>query len=126
MVRNKVEAAYMHSDLFERRSRLMDDWAGYLAGESRDREARTDPLNRRGRSVPGQGSRILEPVVTIEGFTDRAFQDGPPGAGSLKADRRGSLPIGECISAIGVSVESPDRCCASPPIEGWWRIEALR
>ena len=27
-----VEAAYARSDLFERRRRLMDDWAGYLAG----------------------------------------------------------------------------------------------
>ena len=36
VVRNKVEAAYRRSDLFERRRRLMDDWAGYLAGETRD------------------------------------------------------------------------------------------
>ena len=34
-VRNPVEAAYRRTDLFERRRRLMDDWAGYLAGESR-------------------------------------------------------------------------------------------
>jgi len=34
MVRNRVEAAYARSDLFERRRRLMDDWAGYLVGES--------------------------------------------------------------------------------------------
>ena len=32
VVRNRVEAAYARSDLFERRRRLMDDWAGYLAG----------------------------------------------------------------------------------------------
>ena len=32
VVRNPVEAAYMRSDLFERRRRLMDDWAAYLAG----------------------------------------------------------------------------------------------
>ena len=31
VVRNRVEAAYRRSDLFERRRRLMDDWAGYLA-----------------------------------------------------------------------------------------------
>ena len=30
VVRNKVEAAYARSDLFERRRRLMDDWAAYL------------------------------------------------------------------------------------------------
>ena len=30
VVQNKVEAAYARSDLFERRRRLMDDWAAYL------------------------------------------------------------------------------------------------
>ena len=39
VVRNPVEAAYAHSDLFERRRRLMDDWAGYLAGPSRGPQA---------------------------------------------------------------------------------------
>ena len=32
VVRNKVEAAYARSDLFERRRWLMDDWADYLDG----------------------------------------------------------------------------------------------
>ena len=31
VVRNRVEAAYALSDLFERRRILMDDWARYLA-----------------------------------------------------------------------------------------------
>ena len=31
-VQNKVEAAYARSDLFERRRRLMDEWAAYLSG----------------------------------------------------------------------------------------------
>ena len=31
-VRNLTEAAYARSDLFERRHRLMDDWAAYLTG----------------------------------------------------------------------------------------------
>ena len=31
VIQNKVEAAYARSDLFERRRRLMDDWATYLA-----------------------------------------------------------------------------------------------
>lgn len=31
VVRNRVEAAYARSDLFERRPVLMDDWAAYLA-----------------------------------------------------------------------------------------------
>ncbi len=35
VVQNKVEAAYARSDLFERRRRLMDDWASYLAGKGR-------------------------------------------------------------------------------------------
>ena len=29
---NPTEAAYARSDLFERRRRLMDDWAAYLSG----------------------------------------------------------------------------------------------
>ena len=39
MVLNKVEAAYRRTDLFERRRRLMNDWAAYLADKSRDPEA---------------------------------------------------------------------------------------
>ena len=35
VVRNKVEAAYARSDLFERRRRLMDDWSEYLVGNGR-------------------------------------------------------------------------------------------
>ena len=31
VVRDKVEAAYARSDLFERRRRIMNDWAAYLA-----------------------------------------------------------------------------------------------
>ena len=34
VVRNKVEAAYRRTDLFERRRILMDDWARYLAQET--------------------------------------------------------------------------------------------
>ena len=33
VVRNQVEAAYRRTDLFERRRRLMDDWAKYLASD---------------------------------------------------------------------------------------------
>ena len=40
VVRNKVEAAYRRSDLFERRRRLMEDWARYLAhGSAKDSES---------------------------------------------------------------------------------------
>ena len=40
VVQSKVEAAYARSDLFERRRRLMDDWAEYLAGERRPEDPR--------------------------------------------------------------------------------------
>ena len=43
VIRNQVEAAYARSDLFERRRRLMDDWAGYLAGGSRGPDQSVDP-----------------------------------------------------------------------------------
>ena len=36
VVRNRVEAAYARSDLFERRRVLMDDWARYLVQGSRE------------------------------------------------------------------------------------------
>ena len=34
VVRNKVEAAYRRTDLFERRRRLMEDWADYLTSKA--------------------------------------------------------------------------------------------
>ena len=36
IVKNKVEAAYMRSDLFERRRRLMDEWAEHVSGRRAD------------------------------------------------------------------------------------------
>ena len=33
VVQNRVEAAYRRTDLFDRRRRLMDDWAAYVTGE---------------------------------------------------------------------------------------------
>ena len=41
-VRSRIEAAYRRSDLFERRRRLMDDWAGYLAGGCRGPDRSVD------------------------------------------------------------------------------------
>ena len=38
-VRNPIEAAYRRTNLFERRRRLMDDWADYLAVTSRNPQA---------------------------------------------------------------------------------------
>ena len=42
-VQNPAEAAYARSDLFERRRRLMDDWAGYLNGQPKSHEV--DPAD---------------------------------------------------------------------------------
>ena len=39
VVQNKVEAAYARSDLFERRRRLMNDWAAYLNNRHRSENA---------------------------------------------------------------------------------------
>ena len=39
VVQNKVEAAYARSDLFDRRRRLMDDWAAYLDGTRGERQS---------------------------------------------------------------------------------------
>ena len=36
VVRNRVEAAFARSDLFDRRRVLMDDWERYLAQGTRD------------------------------------------------------------------------------------------
>ena len=46
VVRNKVEAAYRGTDLFERGRRLMEDWARYLADADRD-------IQSGGLSLPG-------------------------------------------------------------------------
>ena len=37
VVKNKVEAAYRRTDLFERRRKLMEQWAGFLANGNRER-----------------------------------------------------------------------------------------
>ena len=39
VVQNKAEAAYARSDLFERRRRLLDDWAAYLSRKHRSAAA---------------------------------------------------------------------------------------
>ena len=43
IVKNKVEAAYLRSDLFERRRRLMAEWADYVTGEHGDPEPKASP-----------------------------------------------------------------------------------
>jgi len=32
-IKDKAEAAYARSDVFEKRRKMMSNWAGYLAGE---------------------------------------------------------------------------------------------
>ena len=43
VVQNKVEAAYARSDLFERRRRLMNDWAAYVADTHRPHPPIAEP-----------------------------------------------------------------------------------
>ncbi len=49
VVQNKVEAAYARSDLFERRRRLMDDWAAYLAETSPEQPPDAEPAQHGSR-----------------------------------------------------------------------------
>ena len=58
VVQNKVEAAYTRSDLFERRRRLMDDWAAYLAASVVHAERR-----RPGAGAGGRPIRCTAPAV---------------------------------------------------------------
>ena len=51
-VRNKVEAAYRRTNLFECCRRFPDDWKAQLAGKESRRGGRTDPSIRRGRLYP--------------------------------------------------------------------------
>ena len=48
VVRNRVEAAYARSDLFERRCRLMDDWGGPPRGNP------SSPLNDLRKTGPAR------------------------------------------------------------------------
>ena len=57
VVGNRVEAAYARSDLFERRRRLMNDWAAYLAGE---RRAEDSPAPRPSASI---SVSVVSPAV---------------------------------------------------------------
>ena len=69
VVRDKVEAAYARSDLFERRRHLMNDWAAYLE-ERRSQVPATE--RRRSECDPGQW-----PPITA----DPARSITPPGGG---------------------------------------------
>ena len=63
-IENKVEAAYRRGDLFEKRRKMMQEWAEYLEGLRAGENA--DPT-RAGMSMPTVGSdsllaRLAEPV----------------------------------------------------------------
>ena len=75
VIRNKVEAAYRRTDLFERRHRLMDDWAAYLAGRRANSEAGPGPVIRRVRSGarPGAGLRRCRTKASAD-RSDEAVQ----------------------------------------------------
>ena len=65
VVRNPVEAAYARSDLFERRRRLMDDWAAYLGGgRGTEGSRRHDPgaALRRPGCARGSGAAAHRPA----------------------------------------------------------------
>ena len=54
IVQNRVEAAYARSDLFERRRRLMHDWAAYLVDAHRRQPPIAEPAEQgiAGRAAP--------------------------------------------------------------------------
>ena len=57
VVQNRVEAAYRRTDLFDRRRKLMDDWAAYLAGETLEPPAVLPPLWHAGSTSGKDDSR---------------------------------------------------------------------
>ena len=60
VVRDKVEAAYARSDLFERRRVLMDDWAAYPRGRASGPGGPARRLIRRARSAGGRVRQALK------------------------------------------------------------------
>ena len=93
VVRNKVEAAYRRTDLFERRRRLMDDWAAYLAERALTRRPKR-PLIRRAQcrrtsSEARAGARRLgcDPLAVMSQPTLWGHASRVPGRGW-----RGAVP----------------------------------
>ena len=79
MVQNKVEAAYARSDLFERRRRLMDEWAAYVEWRTL-RDCRGRKLERNGkpeRNEISQGRGALARSCPIERLRAQRGQGWP-------------------------------------------------
>ena len=93
-VRNPVEAAYARSDLFERRRRLMDDWAEYLYGL----HGGADSLL--GRNARGSPAGLLERHDPEgDGHHRRAFvEEGIDGEPGLDAQARRDPPTDEHLA----------------------------
>ena len=75
-VRNPIEAGYRRSDLFERR-RLMDDWSGYLADESRSPVAGLLRFPIFGINYWGRATRHLGTVDRSQRKRDQASGEAP-------------------------------------------------
>ena len=88
VVRNRVEAAYAGSDLFERRRALMDDWARYRAqGSLEDPE----PLEHGGRGLVAMEEWVLS-VAAGEAAAFAAPLE-PPAKQSPDILRTGASPV---------------------------------
>ena len=94
VIRNQVEAAYARSDLFERRRRLMDDWARYLASGSRARRG------QRGRRRNAKCRRASLPNVVHWSWR---------GAPALRTPDRGEPSPGPPITPAAPFSLSHDR-----------------
>ena len=81
---NQTEAAYARSDLFERRRRLMDEWAAYLDG------ARGRWRSRAGRTpTPRRSVWVRNPPGALRRPSSRRHANGPE-RGCAQPSRRDS------------------------------------
>ena len=66
-VRNPTEAAYARSDLFERRRRLMDDWAAHLSGAHG--QVSHDHGDGRHRVRPPSWNKVISTTQVTGGYS---------------------------------------------------------
>ena len=84
VIQNKVEAAYARSDLFERRRRLMNDWAAYLDGQA-DGSARRWSARRHGPPRGGDRGRPEDDDGLDSHFPEGQFRrERPPAMGVIR------------------------------------------